>query len=144
MAEEEITPPSVDEVGHYLRARTTDRDGNEIGTFDATTRPTEEQVETYIHDAIAEITTRVGGTFFREEYAHTASNLAAIRAAMSVELSFYPEQISEGQSSYNSLAELYDKGVVALARAIRDGSPERKGFFSIPIVPANRPEDEPQ
>lgn len=139
---EEITPPSVDEVGHYLRARTTDRDGNEIGTFDSTTRPTEEQVETYIHDAIAEITTRVGSTFFKEEFAITAANLAAIRAAMSVELSFYPEQISEGQSSYNSLAELYDKGVMALARAIRDGSPDRKGFFSIPVVPANRPEDE--
>lgn len=139
---EEITPPSVDEVGHYLRARTTDRDGNEIGTFDSSTRPTEEQVETYIHDAIAEITTRVGGTFFKEEFAITAANLAAIRAAMSVELSFYPEQISEGQSSYNSLAELYEKGVTALARAIRDGSPDRKGFFSIPVVPVHRPEDE--
>ena len=126
-----ITPPSVNDVGVLLRARTVDEDGNEIGTFDVSTRPTHEQVETYIDQAIDEIVTRVGTQTLREEYAANASNLAAIRAAMTVELSHYPEQVNEGQSSFDQLQRLYDTGVQALADAIRDGSPTRKGFFSM-------------
>lgn len=126
-----ITPPSVNDVGVLLRARTVDQDGNEIGTFDATTRPTNEQVETYIDHAIDEIVTRVGTSTFREEYSSNASNLAAIRAAMTVELSHYPEQVNDGQSSFEQLQRLYDAGIAALANAVRDGSPTRKGFHSV-------------
>jgi hypothetical protein len=126
-----ITPPSVNDVGTLLRARTVDQDGNEIGTFDSTTRPTGEQVESYISQAIDEITTRVGESLFREEYASNASNLAAIRAAMTIELSHYPEQVNNGTSSFDQLSTLYETGVQALADAVRDGSPTRKGFFSI-------------
>lgn len=126
-----LTPPSVNDVGALLRARTVDQDGNEAGTFDDDTRPTGDTVQTYIEQAVEEILTRIGGDLVRQEYAANAANLAAIRAAMTVELSHYPEQVAEGQSSYEQLSKLYETGVSALADAIRDGSPTRKGIFSI-------------
>lgn len=126
-----FTPPSVNDVGALLRARTVDQDGNESGVFDEDTRPTGETVQVYIEQAVDEILTRVGGDLHRQEYAANAAHLAAIRAAMTVELSHYPEQIAEGQSSYDQLVQLYETGVTALADAIRDGSPHRKGVFSL-------------
>lgn len=126
-----FTPPSVNDVGALLRARTVDQDGNEAGTFDDDTRPTGETVQTYIEQAVDEILTRVGGDLVRQEYAANAANLAAIRAAMTVELSHYPEQVAEGQSSFDQLSTLYETGVTALAHAIRDGSPTRKGIYNL-------------
>lgn len=126
-----LTPPSVNDVGALLRARTVDQDGNESGTFDEDTRPTGETVQTYIEQAIDEILTRIGGDLPRQEYAANAANLATIRAAMTVELSHYPEQVAEGQSSYEQLSNLYETGIRALADAVRDGSPMRKGYFSL-------------
>lgn len=136
-----LTPPSVNDVGALLRARTVDQDGNESGTFDEDTRPTGETVQTYIEQAIDEILTRIGGDLPRQEYAANAANLATIRAAMTVELSHYPEQIAEGQSSYEQLSTLYETGVRALADAVRDGSPMRKGYFSM-VTPSAQAADE--
>lgn len=136
MPEEVATPPTVADVATLIRARTVDESLDEIGTFNETTRPTGDQVTVYITQAMAEIKTRVGRAFFRTEFAETASNLAAIRAAMSVELSHYPEQVTDGQSSYENLRELYESGVRALSDAVRDGSPGRKGMFSLPMRPA--------
>lgn len=135
MAESTATPPTVANVATLIRARTVDESLDEIGTFNTTTRPTGDQVSSYITQAMSEVKTRVGAAFYRAEFAETATNLAAIRAAMSVELSHYPEQVSEGQSSYENLRELYESGVRALSDAVRDGSPSRKGTFSIPMRP---------
>lgn len=131
-----ITPPTVADVGAILRARTTDADSKELGTFTAKTRPTGAQVETYIQAAVDEVATAAGSTFFREELARNATNLAAIRAAMTIEQSHFPEQITEGTSIYDALSDRFAKGIGALADAVRDGSPNRKGFFSIPVRPA--------
>lgn len=129
----EITPPEVADVGAILRARTTNSASKEVGTFDGTTRPTGDQVQGYIDQAVDEVLTAVGNEFFREEYARNAANLAAIRAAMSVEQSHFPEQIADGTSMYDALSDRFVKGIAALADAVRDGSPTRKGFFSVPV-----------
>lgn len=129
----EIIEPSVDDVAVMLRARLVDSSSEPMETFTANTTPTAVQVEGYITQAVAEVQTRVGATFFKPEYLKTAANLAAMRAAMEVELSYFPEQ-AEG-SGYEQRKELYESGAKWLAVAVRDGSPARKGMFNIPIRP---------
>jgi hypothetical protein len=142
MATYEITEPTVADVGAILRARTTNSSSEEVGTFDDTTRPTGDQVEGYISQAVDEVITAVGAEFYREEYARNAGNLAAIRAAMTVEQSHFPEQVTDGTSMYDTLSDRFVKGIGSLADAVRDGSPSRKGFFSVPVRAAGYEEPE--
>ncbi len=142
MSSYEITIPEVEDVGVILRARTTNADSEEVGTFTDKTRPTGEQVEKYIEQAVDEVVTAVGAEFFREELARNAGSLAALRAAMSVEQSHFPEQITDGSSIYDTLSDRFVKGISALADAVRDGSPARKGFHSVPVRSAGFVEPE--
>lgn len=99
--------PSVDDVGAILRTRTKDNVGNETGTFTANTRPTDQQVLTLIgqayDDVVGVIDDDIPATAFRD-----ARSAIALRAAMMVELSFWPDQVPLGRSPYAQLKELYD------------------------------------
>lgn len=111
--------PDVAQVGALLRARTRTirassldesgdqyAQGEEIGTFNDDTRPTGTQVEVLIAQAVGDMTGRVGADI--DEGLHvTAQSLVAIRAAMYVELSYFPEQIDAGQSPYDRLRSLW-------------------------------------
>lgn len=101
--------PTVAQVGALLRARTKDTGGNELGTFTSATRPTDTEVNLLIAQAAGTLSTKAGddipAALFDE-----ASQLAAIRAAMLVELSYFPEQIMTGRSTYPQLQELWIEG----------------------------------
>jgi hypothetical protein len=98
--------PSVADVGAVLRARTKDTNGNELGTFTDDTRPTEDQTGELIDTAVADIESEIGTV--PDELQDAARRAAAIGAALLVELSFFPEQITTGRSPYDQLKELYD------------------------------------
>lgn len=99
--------PSVDDVGAILRTRTKDEFGAELGTFTADTRPTDQQALTLIgqayDDVIGVIDDDIPTTAWRD-----ASSAIALRAAMLIELSFWPDQVPLGRSPYAQLKELYD------------------------------------
>ena len=114
---------SVADVGALLRARTKDKGGNEIGTFNDDTRPTDEAVYRFILWAANKLSVRIGvsihPTFFRE-----ASHLVAVYAAMLVELSYWPEQVERNMSPYEKYKELYTMNTDYLVEATQALPPE--------------------
>lgn len=119
--------PTVAQVGALLRARTQDDNGNELGTFTEATRPNGEQVR----DLVGSAASRVGGKVsadLPDALLESAREVAAIRAAMMVELSYFPEQVGTDQSAYTELKELYNEGLAELQEAfLRIGADEAAG-----------------
>lgn len=113
--------PTVDAVAAYLRARTKTLGGQEAGTFapaasaeDEKTRPSFEQVTEAIGTSVGEIAGAFGSDIPDAPgsdigaYRSAAQSLAALGAALIVELSYFPEQIPTGRSPYIQLKDLYD------------------------------------
>lgn len=100
--------PSVAQVGAILRARTKDRNGTEIGTFDQNTRPTGVQAQEQIDIALGKVS-----PFYSEELpdslAAPSKRLVALYTAGLIELSYFPEQVATGRSPYTQLKALYDE-----------------------------------
>jgi hypothetical protein len=101
--------PSVEQVGTILRARTKDSAGNELGTFTDDTKPTYNQVAEMIGQSISTLRLKIGEKI-SPSLTDEAARLAAIRAAMLIELSFFPDQVQTGHSPYNSFKELWEEG----------------------------------
>lgn len=115
--------PSVASVGALLRARTTGEGDTELGTFTTATRPTAAQVTELIMDAVGEVATQVGKL---DQDCHTdlmrakASTMAKYKAAMLIELSYFPEQVGAKNSAYDQYERLYDKGMGGLVEAVSE------------------------
>lgn len=124
--------PTVAEVAAYVRARTKDDNGAEAGTFNANTRPTSTQVSSLITNAVGVVSRKVGNDL-DAEFQDAAQALAALRTAMFIELSYFPEQVREGRSNYEELKALYDEDMATLVSSMLDDEPGRKGLFSIPL-----------
>lgn len=126
--------PTVAAVGALLRARTKTTDGVEAGTFTEATRPTATQVAELIETAVSDVIGAVeehsvvisDGTTIIEEYAYSAAEgSAVVKAAMLIELSYFPEQVATGRSPYDQLKDLYEQRLMHLRRllgAAGDGS----------------------
>lgn len=115
--------PTIAEVGALLRTRTKDTAGNEIGTFTANTRPTALQVDVLSRQAANKLSTIIGDAI-PEDLLEDASELAAIRTAMLVELSYFPEQVAAKRSPYAEYKELWDEAV---------GTPDKPGSFVLAV-----------
>lgn len=110
----EYTPAATD-VAAYLRARTKTRGGKEAGTFNSETvidsdrtRPTSEQVDVEIGNALGDITAVIGEDI-PALYFQPARRVSALRTALLIELTYFPEQVATGRSPYAQLKELYDE-----------------------------------
>jgi hypothetical protein len=126
----EFLPDPVD-VAALLPARTYTDDGGEVGLFTAETRPTEGQVQTLIYSAGNEVAARIGQTIEDDTLRAFARELVATRAAMGVEIGFFPEQTNLDESAYDKLKELYDEGLPSLIASLPDSSSTGKGFYSL-------------
>lgn len=109
--------PTVAEVGALLRARTYSG-GDEVGTFNTTTRPTAEQVTELIQMAVGDVTTRVG-TGIPVAYAEDAKRLAALQTASLVEASFFPGELDTDRSAYRQYQAMYLNGIESLTASAR-------------------------
>jgi hypothetical protein len=109
--------PTVDNVGAILRTRTKDDMGNELGTFNADTRPTDQQVLDLIGQAYDDVVAVIDDDIPQESY-RDARSVIALRAAMLVELSYWPDQVPLGRSPYAQLKELYDEVLPRLQTAV--------------------------
>lgn len=111
--------PDVSEVGAILRARTrSDATGNEIGSFNDTTRPTAAEVESFIDLAQNKVLLRLPDTL-PLRLVGVVRELIAIRAAMRVELSYDPDRTGDG-TAYARLKDEYDDGLAAVQDAAAD------------------------
>lgn len=109
--------PTVDDVGAILRARTKDVNGNEVGTFNTDTRPTGDEVTLLIPLGVSAVSNSVGADIPMPCQVD-ARYLAALRVAMAVELSYFPEQIGTNRSPYNSLRDQFNDDLKRLSMCI--------------------------
>lgn len=114
--------PTLDAVGSILRARTRDTQGNELGTFNGSTRPTDVQVAELIATAVGDVASAVVVDVIEPLWG-SASSVATYRAAMLVELSYFPEQVATGRSPYEQLRELYLDSLKSLVFRANDSTP---------------------
>jgi len=99
--------PTLDQVGALLRARTKDKDGNELGTFTPETRPTDIEVFNLMYMANGSISQCIGdGTGIPVWALPPVGQYIAMRTAMLVELAYWPEQTDPADSIYQRLLEL--------------------------------------
>lgn len=119
--------PMVSDVGALLRARTKDTRGNELGTFTADTRPTFDEVLRLIDQAAGDVTALTDYDIPKECY-WQAAGVICLRAAMLVELSYFPEQVATNRSAYQHYKELYDDMLERLIGAVeREAAEEITG-----------------
>lgn len=133
--------PEVTDVGALLRARTRDANGTELGTFTTDTRPTQEQVERLIIQAQSFLTGEFGSDDVLPLYLETAKQLTVLKAAMAVELSFFPEQVASARSPYDKMKEELDdelrrlrgqKIIITVLDVVDEGDPAYK--FPRPLL----------
>jgi hypothetical protein len=126
--------PEPEDVAAVLVARTFNTSSTEEGEFTEDTRPTEAQVEVLIERSGDEVRSRLGQDI-DEDTDETnflyAKQLVAVRAAMWIELSYFPEQTNIEDSIYEQLRELYESGLAALIAALSDTSATSKGMYSL-------------
>jgi hypothetical protein len=118
--------PAVASVGAILRTRTKDVNGTAVGSFTATTRPTVDQVAALINTAVGDLATAVGVDIPAATH-ESARAAATYRAAMLVEISYFPEQVAAGRSPYAQLRELYVDALKDLRTAVEEAGGDVPG-----------------
>lgn len=133
--------PNIDQVARKIMSRTRDKYGKTLGTFTNETFPSNTQVQAIASDVTLEIADVIGDVI-PDAFADDATNVAALRAAMQVELNFFPEQINTNRSSYAQMKEQYEESLMRLQRVIElaaeghggvtDTAPSLKPSYSFP------------
>lgn len=124
--------PALADLGAIMRARTKDNDQVELGTFTADTRPTGVEADLMIDQASALVATRLGSVPRR--LGDLARAIVALRAAMYVEVSYYPEDTDTDQSAYARYREQYNDAIAAYDAALEGGaSYESNQIYSLRI-----------
>lgn len=111
--------PSVNDLGALIRARTKDTSGDQLGTFTALTRPTDQDAERIIGQARNDVTDQTGDEIPQVLW-RAARSTITYRAAMLVELGYFPEQIGAGKSPYPQYEALYADALTRLIAAARE------------------------
>jgi hypothetical protein len=114
--DDEGVRPSLATMGSLMRARTKDFDGNELGTFTENTRPTDGQVQSAIDTALSLVGARLGNVPDRLE--DLARSVVALRAAMIVETSYFPEETGAEDSAFASYRDQYREALTDYDAAI--------------------------
>jgi hypothetical protein len=111
--------PTPQQVADLLRARTKDDNSTEIGAWTANTRPTEYEVQGLIQTAAGDLLAAVDLLYpAYEDPDGAACSLCTYRAAMLVELSYWPEQVQAQQSAYAEYRRAWEDGVKALGKKL--------------------------
>lgn len=116
--------PTLTDIGTVTRTRTRDQFGAELGTFSDDTYPSGDSVNTLIQNAVGYIEgfAAAGGVEIGDGCAGNAKSAIVYRVAFSIELGFYPEQITGDHSPYDNFKDLYESAINQLARCL--GIPE--------------------
>lgn len=101
--------PQVSDVADYIMSRTKDptNGGRLAGTFTSNTHPTAAQVARLLNKTTDRVANRMGWDLTGRE-AQVAGDMAALGAAMMVELNFFAEQINTDQSPYSMYKTQWD------------------------------------
>lgn len=110
--------PTAADVANMLWTRTVTPTGEHLGVFSNSTRPTATQAEALLNQAVLDVAMSIGNTIPSVCLA-AAKNVATIRAAMLIEITYFPEQIGTERSPYDRLKALYDEQLKLLVQVIQ-------------------------
>lgn len=120
--------PSVKRVAVLIRARTKVRgSGQEVGDFvneSPETRPTRWQAIEAINEAAKEVIGQTGSVIPDaaepnvDAYRDATSAVISLLAAMTIESSFFAEQVDSGRSNYQALERRYKDAIKRLVAAV--------------------------
>jgi hypothetical protein len=110
-------------VATLLRARTKDSNGNELGYWSEDTRPTLNEVLEYIRMACGELLLCTGAWLPPQMWL-MSEHVIALKAALLIELAYWPEQIETDQSPYLELKKLFDADSKVLCEASAQYRPD--------------------
>ena len=129
-----VDPCTNQDVADLLRARTKDSNGTEQGKWTTDTRPTPAEVDNLITLAHGDVVAQTGAEL-DTRLAESARSMIALRAAMLVELSYWPEQVRSDRSAYPEYWRLYTDGMTALLDSIESGGAavDQFTFGSLPV-----------
>jgi hypothetical protein len=137
--------PLPSHVAAILRARTrgiASRDAQVAGEQDAftsLTRPTYNQVTELIGLAVGDLSGLMAGrTPCTDELTLAAGSAAAYRAAMLVEISYFPEQTNSDQTAFKALSKLWDDASKSVAKAVVARCPLTPGGSDLSGMPIGR------
>jgi len=122
--------PMVDDVAALVRARTKNASGQETGTFTSETRPTDAEVEQLITNGCAKVAS-VTGWVLPADAQEEGRHLAALYAACEVELSYWPDQLGTGRSSFDQLWQLYQYDIDRFADYVAQLAPAAGGGIGV-------------
>jgi hypothetical protein len=105
--------PELPEVAALVRTRTKDTGGRELGTFSDVTRPTDEEVNNLIAQALSTVESKVGSDI-PEKMLPDAKHVVALQTAMLIELTLFPEQVATGRSPYKQYEDMYKDDLATL------------------------------
>lgn len=129
--------PTLEDVADF--SPRTVVDGIQLDTFTADTKPTADQVSRLIGRATTRIEQRFGSSV-PAALADDVKTVIALRAAMFIELRFFPEQVRADRSAYNDLKTLHDEAFTELLAAWRelgtDGLPDNEAGANQPALVA--------
>lgn len=126
--------PTVAQVAANIMSRTRDKYGTLAGTFNANTTPTDTQTTAIVGAIMTGVADKIGDDIPAALF-DDATRVAALRAAMQVELDFFSEQVNTGRSIYPQLKELYEQALASLEVQIV----ENMGAGAVSTAEAKRP-----
>lgn len=116
--------PTVQEVAVLVRARTVDKNGNEVGTFNNNTTPSAGQVDELIDQAVEDLYPIFKSTVIDapvppnasiEAYREAVAALAATRTALLVEITHFGKEVASGNSPYKLMWADYRQQLLQVA-----------------------------
>lgn len=123
--------PTIDEVGRRTASRTMIVEtGERVGTFNADTRPTGDEVTELIQDAIVVVSSAVG-VDLDEEFLPMARAAAIAHTCMSIEMSYYPETTTTGDSAFHAFDERFKQQITYLETALNQKRPNERRIVSL-------------
>jgi hypothetical protein len=123
--------PTIDEVGKRIAARTMEAEtGQRVGTFNAETRPTGEEVADLIQDALTVVGAAVG-VDLDAQYVPMAKAAAIAYTCMSIEMSYYPESTESGDSSFRAFKERFTQQIEYISTALSQTRPNERRIVSL-------------
>lgn len=136
MPDADVYRPTVTQVASVIWARTKTAGGQQIGTFDDTTRPTGDQVDDLIDLALSDTAAALGQDIPALLW-KGVSMLVAINTANIIQASYWPEQVEANQASFEFWTNWYTQGLERMAQAIEainDGDEEgADGVATLPM-----------
>lgn len=118
--------PALAQVGALERTRTKTAGGQELGTFTPDTKPTDAEVTALIAMALRKVEAKIGPDI-PAEMIEDAKGVVALRTAMLVELTLFPEQVATGRSPYKQFADEFKEdmaNLIADIQSIESGGEE--------------------